>query len=444
MKIDIATDKLHQLMTQLRSGSFLGNVLVLAGGTGLAQLIVVLLTPVLTRIYTPSEFGVLTVFISVMGLLFVISALRYEIAIPLPSSSAMAINLTVLGVLIVMALSLITGLIVFLFGADIVQRFSSPELAPYLWFFPVALLTGGWFQVLSYWFIRKSQFKRLTQAKVSQSASMVGGQLLLGWLHLGAVGLVAGYVLGRITAGAVLLKTLLREDRFLLVDVSLQNIKEAAVRYRRFPLISSWSALLNQGGLQAAPLLFAALFGAQVAGWFGLAQRVAGIPLSLIGRSVSQVYLGEASRLRNEDPSAMLQLFLRTASKLFLYVGVPLLLGGLTSPWVFGFIFGEQWITSGWYIVALLPMFLGQMVVTPLSQTLNILERQDLQLLWDISRLVMVVGVIFLANNILHLTSLYVLALYGAGMFVMYIALFLMMWWQLHSLNSASHDVVIE
>ncbi len=413
----------------------MGNVLILAGGTGLGQLIVVLATPVLTRIYEPAEFGVLTVFVSIMGLMIVVSALRYEIAIPLPASPVAAINLTALSSLIVVGMSILSGVILFFFGAALAQRLSVPQLIPYLWFFPVGLLTGGLFQTLSYWHIRQRQFKRLTQAKVGQSTGMVGGQLLMGGLKFGAVGLVGGYVLGRIVAGGQLLYSMIRDSRTLFGDIHFSNIKKSASRYRRFPLISSWSALLNQGGLQAAPLLLAAFYGVQVAGWFGLAQRVAGIPLTLIGRSVSQVYLGEASRLHNENPAAMRRLFLRTASKLFLYVGIPLMIGGLIAPWIFGFIFGEQWRISGWYIVALLPMFLGQMVVTPLSQTLNILERQDLQLIWDFFRILVVASAIAIPYYWFRSETLFTLAFYSVAMFSMYGILFLMMYRQLNILK---------
>ncbi len=423
------------LIQRLRSGSFLGNVLILAGGTGLGQLIVVLATPVLTRIYEPAEFGVLTVFVSIMGLMIVVSALRYEIAIPLPASPVAAINLTALSSLIVVGMSILSGVILFFFGAALAQRLSVPQLIPYLWFFPVGLLTGGLFQTLSYWHIRQRQFKRLTQAKVGQSTGMVSGQLLMGGLKFGAVGLVGGYVLGRIVAGGQLLYSMIRDSRTLFGDIHFSNIKKSASRYRRFPLISSWSALLNQGGLQAAPLLLAAFYGVQVAGWFGLAQRVAGIPLTLIGRSVSQVYLGEASRLHNENPADMRRLFLRTASKLFLYVGIPLVIGGLIAPWIFGFIFGERWRISGWYIVALLPMFLGQMVVTPLSQTLNILERQDLQLIWDFFRILVVASAIAIPYYWFRSETLFTLAFYSVAMFIMYGILFLMMYRQLNILK---------
>ena len=168
------------LLQRLRSGSFLGNVLILAGGTGVAQLLVVLVTPILTRIYSPGDFGVLTVFISVLGLLIVVSALRYEIAIPLPASASAAINLTALSGVILLGMTAILGVLVFAFGADLTELLSVPQLTPYLWLIPLGMFTGGAFQVLSYWHIRERQFKHLTQAKVGQSVSMASGQLLMG------------------------------------------------------------------------------------------------------------------------------------------------------------------------------------------------------------------------------------------------------------------------
>jgi len=183
--------------------------------------------------------------------------------------------------------------------------------------------------------------------------------------------------------------------------------------------------------LQLPTLLFASFFGVEVAGWYGLAQRMAGVPITLVAYSVSQVYFGEASRLRNENPVAMRGLFLRVASRLLLFVGVPMALLGLTAPWVFGFVFGDQWRLSGWYIVLLLPMFVGQIVVRPLSQSLNILERQEIQLYWDIARLLVIVVVIVSSRFLLGFGMAKTLAFYSLAMFVMYSVYFWIMFLQI-------------
>ncbi len=424
--------RLQMLIQRLRSGSFLGNVLILAGGTGLGQLVVVLAMPVLTRLYGPEEFGILTVFVSVLTILLAISALRYDIAIPLPEDESTAINLLALGFLIVSGFSLLAGVVLRLFRKQIGIWVSVPQIMANLWWLlPVALFAGSVYQIAVYWHVRKKRFSRLSQARVSQSLASAGAQLGMGLLSAGSIGLTGGYALGQITAGGVLFGSLVKEDRRLLHQITRNRIKDAAFRYRRFPLISSWSALLNSGGLQLPSLLLLAFFGAATAGWFGLAQRVMGIPISLIGYSVSQVYLGEASRLRNENPEAMRQLFLRTATRLFIFVGVPMMIGGGIAPWAFGFIFGEQWRASGWFIVALLPMFLGQVVAMPLSQSLNILERQDLQLYWDASRVALVVLIIFSAYNFLHFNAFVTLVMYSGMMLFMYILLLVIMYIQI-------------
>lgn len=429
-----------RVLPRLRNGSFLSSVLILASGTGLGQLIIVLATPILTRLYNPADFGVLTVFVSALALLLAISSLRYDNAIPLPDKQEVAVQLMALAMLIVLGASIAAAVAILFFGDMLVTLLSASQLAPFLWLLPAGLLVGGWYRVLNFWHIRKKHFKRLTQAKIGQSASLAGGQMVMGVLAWGPFGLVGGYVLGQLTAAVILMRELYGQ-RSLWNQIDWAGMKITAKRYKRFPLISSWSALLNSASLQLPPLLFAALFGAAVAGWFGLAQRVAGIPITLIGRSVSQVYLSEASRVHNKSPRAMRRLFWRTASRLFLFVGLPLIAGGLTAPWLFGFIFGQHWRTSGFYIVALLPMFVGQSIVTPLSQTLNILERQDLQLIWDASRIAVVISAIGSAHYIFQFSPLITLMIYGIIMFVMYLILFLMMWRQVGLLYTAPSSV---
>ena len=421
----------RHLLARLRSGGFLANVLVLAGGTGLSQLILILSSPILTRLYPPAEFGVLAVFSSSLGMLVVVATLRYEFALPLPTSSSMAMNLVVVNGVALLGTSALTGLVLWLFGPQILSWLSIPELGPFLWLLPVAMFIAGGAQSLSYWFVRQRQFDRITQSKVGQGFAIASSQLLMGWLGAGAAGLIVGNVLGRAVGALILFFGLLKTGGEYFRSISLERVKQAAWRYRRFPLISSWSGLLNQGGLQLPTLLFASFFGVEVAGWYGLAQRMAGVPITLVAYSVSQVYFGEASRLRNEDPTAMRSLFLRVASRLLLFVGAPMLLLGLTAPWVFGFVFGEQWRLSGWYIVLLLPMFLGQIVVRPLSQSLNILERQDIQLYWDIARLLTIVLVIIASRFLFGFGMMMTLGLYSFAMLGMYGIYFVVMFRQI-------------
>jgi len=409
----------------LRGRDFVRNVAVLAGGTALGQGLAVLASPLLTRLYTPSDFGILAAYTSILSILLVVASLRYELAITLPEDDETAGNLLVLSLAIVLSMATLVGLAVWLWGDHIIRWTSAPALRPYLWLLPLSLLGAGVYQALNYWAVRKHAFGRIAQTKLSQGLGMVLTQVGAGLLKLGPVGLLLGDVIGRVSGSGVLATLAWRQDRVVLKQASVPGLRWAASRYRRFPLLSSGSVLLNSAGLNLPLLLLAAFYGPQVAGWFSLGQRVIGVPMVLIGQAVAQVYLGEASRLAQENPGALLSLFLKTAQQLLLVGSVPIVVLGAGGPRVFALLFGERWPEAGVYVQFLAAMFIVQFVVVPLSQTLNVLERQDWQLVWDAGRLALVVGGLVMAS-VLGWPARVAVIVYGVVMSVAYGGLFIL------------------
>lgn len=416
-------DFLLRLRARLPFGRFGQNVAVLAGGTALGQGLVVLASPVLTRLYTPEDLGALTVYTSILAILLVVVSLRYEISIPLPDSDSVGASLLGVTLLAVFGMSALIAAGTLVFGGPLVDFVNAPALRGYLWLLPLGLVGAGTYQALSYWAVRKQAFGRIARTKLTQSIGLVFTQIGLGLLTLGPVGLLAGQVVGYTAGSGNLARSAWREDMAVLKTVTLGAMRRAASRYRRFPLLASGAALLNSGGVQLPPLLLAAFYGPQVAGWFGLGQRVIRMPMTLVGQSVAQVYLSEASRLAQEDPPGMRRLFLRTASRLCLTGSLPIVLLGLAGPWLFAFVFGGAWREAGLYVQVLAVMFAVQFAVVPLSQTLNVLERQDLQLAWDASRLVLVVAGLVAASQLGWTATTAILA-YGIAMTVAYVILF--------------------
>lgn len=424
--VTIFVNELHlRLSKTLRNSAFARSVAVLAGGTVLGQGLMLLASPLLTRLYTPSGFGSLAAYTSIFSILVVLASLRYELAIPLPEDDETASNLLALSLIIVSSTSFLVGLAVWLLRDHIARWTNAPALESYLWLLPLSFLGIGVYQALGYWAVRKRAFSRIAQTRLSQSIGMVLTQVGLGLLGLDPMGLLLGDVAGRLGGSGTLATLTWRRDRELLKRVSMPGLRRAASRYRRFPLLSSGSGLLNSAGLQLPVLLFAAFYSPQVAGWFALGQRAIGTPMAMVGQAVAQVYLGEASRLAQENPQALHGLFLRTARKLLLVGGIPIAIFALSGPWLFTFVFGESWYEAGTYVQLLTVMFVMQFVIVPLSPTLNVLERQDLQLVWDAGRLVLVVGGLVLAHALGWSVSRAVLV-YGVAMLVAYGGLFIL------------------
>lgn len=380
-------------------GGFTRSVTILAGGTALGQAIVVLSSPILTHFYSPSEFGVLTVYISVLSLLTVVGSLRYEAAIPLPDEKENAAQLLGLCLLLVLCGSLVTGGIVWLLDDEIVQWTHAPLLKPYLWMLPLSMLGAGGYQALNYWAVRKKAFHQVARTKLSQSIGQVGTQTVLGSLQASAFGLLAGDVIGRIAGSGRLARLAWHDDKTELCQISFSGMKRMAKRYRNFPLLSCGSVLLNTLGTQMTPLMLTALYGPADVGWYMLADRVLGLPLSLIGNAVSQVYLSEAANMVNGNLQGLKRLFWKTVQNMFL-LGLPMVgLIALLAPTLFGFVFGDSWGESGVYLQEMAPMFLLQFVSIPLGTNLIVLERNDLHLLREIIRILLVATAMFVAKS---------------------------------------------
>jgi O-antigen/teichoic acid export membrane protein len=424
------------LMNVLRSGHFLRNVLVLGGGTALAQGIIALFSPILSRLYSPADFGVFSVYASILAMLTVVAALRYELAIPLPDSEDTAASLITLSIMIVIGMSALTFIATNALHDQILEWTNSPSLEPYLGLLALGLAVTGVYQVISYWAVRKKSFGHLSRARVGQSLGQVLTQLGLGALRFGSLGLILGNLSGQMVTDIFLSGLMLSRERRTLRRVNWDSIRRAANRYRRFPLLSSTSGLLNSTGTNLPIILLGALYGPEVVGWLALGRRVVAVPSILIGGAVSQVYLGEASRLAREDCLALYRLFLVTARRLALVGGLPIMLLGLVGPRIFVLVFGEAWREAGLYVLILAPMFAVRFVASPLSSTLNVLERQELVLAWDVGRTLSAVGSILLAKSF-GWPDVKAIGFYGASTAVAYVGLFAL---STYALYRASHE----
>ena len=409
----------------LPRSKFARNATILSVGTLLGQGLAVIAAPLLTRLYDPTDFGALAIFVSILSVLAVIVSLKYQLAVTLPLEDSMAINIVALATIIVFFITLLTSLCLFFLGDEIVRLLNMPALKPYLWLIPLSLFGVGIYQVLTYWAIRREDFNRIARTKISQGVGMVSTQIIVGLIFKGPVGLLLGDVVGRASGGGTLATLLWKNDRELLKEITIKRMREQGRRYKNFPLISSLSGLINSTGLQVAPIMLASFYSATVVGWFSLTQRVIGIPMRFIGLSVENVFVSETARLSRENPVELKELYLTQAKKLALFGGVPIFLLGLCSPLFFGFIFGSSWYEAGRYAQILSVMFAIQFVVVPLSQTLNILEHQTLQLIWDSGRLLLVASSIALCA-VLHYSSFVVVFVYSVAMSLSYLLLFIL------------------
>ncbi len=386
---------LTALRKLLPTGKLFRDVLALAGGTAVAQIILISTSPFLTRLFSPADFGMLSVFAATVGILGVVVSWRYEFAIPIAKSDEEAANLLILSILLSGLTSAGVSVAVYIWREQFARWSNTPELSSYIWLIPLALFAIGIFQAINYWLTRKKAFTQVGLAKVYQSAIQAVIQLVSGALSLGAIGLILGYILGRVSAAVHLLSRLKLDLRLL----SLRGIYFVANRYKKFPLFTAWASLINVVGTQAPVIMFAKLFSTEVAGLFSLTVRMLGLPAALLGQAVGQaLYPRLAEKVKQSDaPSKMIG----DAALLLFMVAFPIFVFiGAYGPTLFALIFGPDWQQAGVYARYLSPWLLLSFLSSPLSMFVYVKEQQGMAFMITIYETAIRIGSIWVGGEI--------------------------------------------
>ena len=162
----------------------------------IAQIIPMLLMPVLTRMYSPDDFGVLELFVSVTTILGSIANLRYELSIVLPDRKEDAWNIMSLGFLIAFVLSIILQILIGFFADTIAGLLNNSQIKFWLYFVPITVFLQGAYNMLSYYNTREKSYKNISSASIWRASTRTGTQIGLGFLSKTPIGLIVGQIIG--------------------------------------------------------------------------------------------------------------------------------------------------------------------------------------------------------------------------------------------------------
>jgi O-antigen/teichoic acid export membrane protein len=373
-----------------RRKRILGGILTILAGSLVGQGLIVLSMPLLTRLFDPADFGLWAVFSSIVSILAVVATGRLNYAIPLPGDERDALAMVWAGIAFAVGTALALVGIGWAIGGWLVDQIGAPALDGYWWLVAVTVLALGLNDVYAGWLVRQRRYSAIGRRNVVQGTSQVVTQLGLGLAGARPLGLLVGLAAGRLVSAAGLVGD---RDAVLRQHVpSWSEVRTVVVRYKRFPLVASWAALINSTGLHAPILVIAAAYGDVAAGLLGLTIRVVGAPASFLGEAVTGVFAGEASAGVRNDAGRLGTWVRGTVLRLIAIGVIPTAVLLIFGPALFAMVFGAEWREAGQFAQLLCWGYFAQFVVSPVSQTLLILEHQGRQLAWDTTRLVLTVG----------------------------------------------------
>lgn len=370
---------MKRIASLVRGG--VGDSSVLMAGSLAAQMITVLASPILTRVYAPGEMGTFALYTSVIAILALVSTARYDFAIISPRSGQSARILVQL-VMIVSCTVLLTSATV-LAVWQIITAMSGGPPPPGAWLW--AALTGAFLSALQAgygaYLLRSRHYRSLALTRVFMSVTSAALAIALGSLGFGMWGLLFSSVI------ALLLGTLLmaRQSAPSLWKLcSRHRLTAVAKRYINYPRFDLPSSLIGVAGSQVPTLLLGVLFGSSFLGFYAIVDRICLAPLTVIGSAIGSVFRIRATQLALETGDFR-QEYSRTFVRLILPAFIifsPLVFSG---PDIFSLVFGEKWRTAGEIAQIMAPLYFLRLIASPLSMSLYVRNRMKVDLVGQTS-----------------------------------------------------------
>lgn len=370
---------------RILQGGFINNVLLLVGGTAFSQFLLLVTAPLITRLYSPEDFGIWSIIRS-LGLIFAtIASFRYELSIVIPEEDREAANLFLGCILITLFMTGVSTLVTTLWGSQLAIWMSAETLIPWLWVLPVTLLMTGLYQIGNYWSTRSDQFIHLASSRIAQSVVMVAIQIVFAMLLGGsASGLIWGAVIGQAVAVVILLSVICFKDGEKIAQAfSLPIIKQGLSKHRNFPLYVAPYGVAGMLQQQVQTILLAKYASTQIVGLYSLANSIVRLPVSLIASALNQAFFPKAAQgLRDGN----LADFVNQILKFLVFFTTPLFaLFIFHAEEIFIIIFGQKWgRASSFGILLSIPAFM--LIYTSwIDRIYDVLGKQRLALTLEVT-----------------------------------------------------------
>lgn len=381
---------------------FLASLGTLMSGTLIAQLAGVLAIPLITRLYTPEEFGLYGLFLSVLMIFTPLSCLRFDQAVVLPDERRRTEQVLQLALLSPFLVAFFGGLFFHLAPDSWYEKLGIDGLQPFKWMIPISVILIGTIQGITVWLLRQERFKAVSINKVSQKLTETGTALALG-SHL-SHGLLLADLAGRAMMAIVAVGQLVRGGfrwKWYPLPAYLARMKE----YKSFPLTNALPSVLDSLSLAMPIFIISASYSEAETGYFNLTRQLLSLPLALVARSASQLLMQRLSEAHREKRALWPEI--RRSGSLFTAVILPFSIAVmLLAPLLFGWIFGSEWSESGQYARILALAFGLRFVISPMSIFFTAIDRISLFSAWQLFYFLLVSGLWILAARGMDISTL--------------------------------------
>ncbi len=364
----------------MKKSSFTQHVVALASGAGLAQALMVLASPVLTRLYQPEDFGLFAVIMAIVASLLMGASGKYETAMVLPKSRKQGQELLGIAIYFAMIFCALLMVVFVITREHIIEFLDIAKVGNWILAVPVLLFIVSISEILSYYANRDKDFTLIGRSRLIRALTIVSVNIILGLMGADFKGLLIGNVMGYFLASVYLIY--MQRNKMTSSIFSFTAAKGILFkRYRDYPLLNASSGILN--GIQFnMPIFFLAhYFPEAVVGYYALVMRVAYTPLLFLSVAISHVNLRKVVELVREGVPVTPYLH-RVTLGLAVIVIIPSMIFIMKGPELFTLIFGPNWVVAGEYLQILAIAISARFVAFTLSLTLDATRNNKYAAIW--------------------------------------------------------------
>ncbi len=387
----------EELFQSLRKSELLKNTSILVSGTAVAQLIPILLQPILRRYFTPDIFGAYSVYLSLVGILAIVSSFKYELAIILPRKDKEAANIFFLTVLINAAFNVILIFVILIWRDKILHFFNlSAQFSSYLYFVPLGIFFYSFYQSINNWLVRKKGFLPISVNKFVRRGFEGFAQVAFKFLQ-NAHGIIFGDLIGHV---ANLISGIYQGSKkgLSLKLFSPGKLRYVTSKYSDFPKFNVIPSFMSACSFLLPALLLNKFYSSEMTGYFDLSKLLLSIPLALISTSISNVLLQSISEKFKENRSLR--------KDLLLILGIVTAIGAVEiivisffGVELFKLLFGEMWGFSGRISQILVWSYALNFFVASFSAVFISMNKIKLLSVWQVFYFIAIISLTLFRNS---------------------------------------------
>ena len=381
-------------------GTYAKDILTAFSGTTIGQLIPILLAPVITRIYTPTDFGLLGVYMGIAAIFTLFSTFQYSQAILLSKTKEEEDNLVALSLGICVGLTLLSTIIIMLLKEKIALLLNVEEVENWLLAVPVAILFSGLITTYTKKLNKYRKYKVISISQMMIAIVTVSVSISVGHFFKIGVGLLIAMIAGQ-SAGIVVLLIGAREYPFEKKNVAITDIKMEFIKHKQFPIFSLPVGFLYNWTTQLPIYILSIYFSPALVGLFNYGRRMTTLPVDFITKSIGLVFAQRAAEEFNKTGNCV-NVYKNTLKMLVLILALPFIVLTFFGPFIFGFIFGDEWRGAGEYVQILSIMFYFRAIANPLSYVFIIRNKQNEDFILHIIILVLVSFALYFGYQLYH------------------------------------------